>query len=683
MARLPIEKARLNRFAGASVARYIDFVYRNSRVVIEPAGRDDFLAAHRPAIIAVWHGQFLLAPKAKPLEVPLAIMLARHGDAELFASSLERFNTTLIRGAGAGERRKNRGGVYALRASLRTLDENVFVGMTADVPPGPARRAGEGIVTLARMSGRPIIPLAAATSRYHALRTWSRMTINLPYGTLACVFGDPIFVPPDADAAAMEVARRAVEDGLNRATARAYELAGADPHRATPRPREAARPAPQDLAAPHEPGFGLRSYRALTRLIEPAAPLVLGARERRGREDHARRSERLGIASVPRPDGSLVWIHAASVGELNAVLPLAEALRRERRELRFLFTSGTVTSAGVAAQRMSPGDIHQYVPLDSPRFVRRFLDHWRPDASVLTESEIWPNLVLETSRRAIPMALVNARMSDRSYERWMRMRSLGAPLFSAFDVVLAQNDKLAERFKQIGARRSIGVGNLKIDSPPPPRDDGRLAQLRQALAGRPVLVAASTHDGEERAIAAAHRLLARTTPSLCTVIAPRHPERGTEIAEQMKSAGFRTAQRSMGTLPAEGTEIYVADTIGELGTIYALSPVAFVGGSLTNRGGQNPIEAVRCGAAVIAGPHWHNFRDAYDTLIEHGGACVVRTAEELAEAAARLLADEVELQRMRAGAQSALAKLAGAHERTVAALVRLVPERKELLRAGE
>lgn len=680
MARLPMEKARLNRIAGASVAHYIDFVYRNSRVVIEPVDRDGFLAAHRPAIIAVWHGQFLLAPKAKPLEVPLAIMLARHGDAELFANSLERFNTTLIRGAGAGERKKNRGGVHALRASLRTLDDNVFVGMTADVPPGPARRAGEGIVTLARMSGRPIIPLAAATSRYHALRSWSRMTINLPFGKLACVFGEPIFVPPDADAAAMEVARRAVEDGLNRATARAYALAGADPRRATPLPYRDVR---SQSDAPDVPGLGLRSYRALTRLIEPAAPLVLGARERRGREDHARRPERLGIASVPRPEGNLVWIHAASVGEFNAVLPLAEALRRERGDLRFLFTSGTVTSAGLAAQRLSPGDIHQYVPLDSPRFVRRFLDHWRPDAAVLTESEIWPNLVLETSRRSIPMALVNARMSDRSYARWLKLKSLGTPLFSAFDIVLAQNDKLAERFKEIGARRAIGVGNIKIDSPPPPRDDARLAQLRQALAGRPVLVAASTHDGEERVIAAAHRLLARTRANLCTVIAPRHPERGTEIAEQLKSAGFRIAQRSMGTLPGEGTEIYIADTIGELGTIYALSPVAFVGGSLTNRGGQNPIEAVRCGAAVLTGPHWHNFRDAYDTLIEHGGAFAVRSAEELAEAVARLLDDEIELRRMHAGAQTALSRLAGAQERTVAELLRLVPERRELLRAGE
>ena len=245
MARLPIDKSRLSRLIGRAVARYMDFVYRNSRVVVEPAEAEPFLSLHRPAIIAVWHGQFLMAPKVKPAPLPLAIMLARHGDAEPFAEALGRFNTTLIRGAGAGDRRrnKNRGGLHALRESLRTLDGNVFVGMTADVPPGPARRAGEGIVTLARMSGRPIIPLAAATSRYHAFQTWSRMTMNLPFGTLAGVFGEPIFVARDADAAALERARCEVEAGLNLVTARAYALAGADPTRATPPPpRRRARP---------------------------------------------------------------------------------------------------------------------------------------------------------------------------------------------------------------------------------------------------------------------------------------------------------------------------------------------------------------------------------------------------------------------------------------------------------
>ena len=678
MARLPIDKKRLSRLSGRTLARYIDFVYRNSRLVIEPASSELFLQQHRPAIIAVWHGQFLLAPKAKPLEMPLAVVLARHGDAEFFVEALSRFNTTLIRGAGAGERRKDRGGAHALRAALRALESNVFVGMTADVPPGPARRAGEGIVTLARMSGRPIIPLASATSRYHALDTWSRMTVNLPFGTLACVFGEPIFVARDADAATLEAARLAVQTGLDETTRRAYALAGADPARATPPTAGNSIP----IAPPQRPGIGLRTYAAATRLIEPAAPLLLGRRASQGREDVARRGERLGIASCPRPDGTLMWIHSASVGEINAVLPLSDALRAERPDLRFLFTTGTVTSAGLAARRLGSGDIHQYVPLDSPRFVRRFLAHWRPDMAVFTESEIWPNLVMETAARAIPMALVNARMSNRSFSRWQRLKTVSGPLLSRFAIVLAQNDEFAGRFAALGARHALSVGNIKIDAPPPPVDEAELATLRQAFAGRPLLVAASTHDGEERIIAAAHRDLARRHPGFCTLIAPRHPERGTEIAELMRSAGFTVAQRSLGQLPTAASDIYIADTIGELGTFYALSPVAFIGGSLVERGGQNPIEAVRCGAVVLVGPTWQNFVDAYTTLIGEHGALIVGDAAALATAVDRLLGDEVEMQRMRTGAQAAIAALSGALERSVAELLEFLPDGKELRRAG-
>lgn len=685
MARLPIEKGRLGRLAGRSVAGYVDFVHRHSNVVVEPANLETFLEQHRPAIIAVWHGQFLLSPKVKPLATPLAVMLARHGDAELFSTALARFNTTLIRGAGAAGRRKDRGGAKALRAALGALDDNVFVGMTADVPPGPARKVGKGIVTLARLSGRPIIPLAAATSRYVALRTWSRMTVNLPFGSLAGVFGEPIFVDENADDAALEVARLAVEDGLNRATARAYALAGADPRRATP-------PVPRGDAPTHHAGdderrtlaanaeserrrrLGLAVYALTTRLLQPVAPFVLRSRERRGKEDRSRRPERYGMASRSRPDGTLVWFHAASVGELGAVLPLSKALREARPDLHYLFTTGTVTSAEIAARRLAPCDVHQYLPLDAPRYVRRFLDHWRPDLAILTESEIWPNLLWESSARGIPLALVNARMSDRSYDRWLRMRGLTAPLFSLFDVVLAQNASLARKFSDVGARKTVAVGNLKIDSPPLQLDEAELRRLRDSLQGRIVLVAASTHEGEERIIAAAHKRLSRDRPELCTVIAPRHPERGLQIAEELESFGLKVEQRSRLLLPTQNTDVYIADTIGELGTIYALGQIAIIGGSLVERGGQNPIEAIRAGAVVITGPNWQNFKDAYDMLIFHKAAVVVANSDELATAVSRLLDDEVELQRMRAGAAQALSVLSGALDKTVAELLPFLPK---------
>jgi 3-deoxy-D-manno-octulosonic-acid transferase len=405
-------------------------------------------------------------------------------------------------------------------------------------------------------------------------------------------------------------------------------------------------------------------------------------RERRGKEDPQRRNERLGQPRIPRPVGRLAWFHAASVGETNAILPLIAALRDERPSLSFLLTTGTVTSAKLASERLGPRTVHQYAPLDTPQYVRGFLDHWQPDLAVLTESEIWPNLILETSARTIPLALVNARMTKRSYRRWRSNAGISRPLFSRFSLVLAQNEALVRRFKSLGATSIVAAGNLKIDTPPQPVDSAALNLLRPSLEGRPLLVAASTHEGEDAIVAEAHNHLRGTVPDLCTIIAPRHPERGTAVASLLKERGLNVAQRSLGALPDRTSDAYVADTIGELGLLYSLAPVAFIGGSLVDRGGQNPIEAVRQGAAVITGPHWHNFSDTYRALLDHEAVVVVRSATELAGAAGRLLGDQAELRRMRDRAAIALAALSGALPRTVEALLRLLPAEDRLARAS-
>ena len=318
-----------------------------------------------------------------------------------------------------------------------------------------------------------------------------------------------------------------------------------------------------------------------------------------------------------------MWLHAASIGETNAILPLIEALGAELPALSFLLTTGTVTSAGLARRRLGPRAVHQYVPLDAPSYARSFLDHWRPDLAVFTESEIWPNLILETADAGVPLALVNGRMSFRSFKRWRRASGLLRPLFDRFALVLAQNDTLARRFEELGARSVTAVGNLKIDAPPPPVDARELEALRNALDGRPRLVAASTHEGEEQIVAAAC-LLARRLEGVCTIIVPRHPERGTAIAELLESRlcrGAALARRA----PAPRTEIYLADTIGELGLFYALAPVALIGGSLVEQGGQNPIEAIRHGAGILSGPHRQNFRDEYVALQRRGAALTSAT----------------------------------------------------------
>lgn len=678
MAQSPQRESKLGRAIGLVGARYMRFVRATSDVTIEPSDVVARVNATHPFILAMWHGQFALMPTLHELNgknFRVSAIAARHADASAIRALLGQFDIEVVQGAGANERKRDKGGVYALRTATKLLKGGSTFSMTADVPPGPARRSGTGIVTLAKFSGRPIVPFAVATSRFIALPTWSRMTINLPYSKLAYVIGEPIWVPADADAEALEVHRRSVEAGLNRVTERAYAIVGGNLARVTP-------PSPDGPAGPAPEGFALKAYRAGTSLFGLVAPLLLAVRGRQGKEDQTRRGERYGQASAPRPDGPLIWVHAASVGETNAVLPVIDRLLAERDDLSVLLTTGTLTSAAMAKRRLPPRALHQYIVLDVPEYVRAFLDHWRPDVGVFAESEVWPNLIVEASRRRIPLALVNARMSARSARRWKWFSGLSLPLFSRFDVVLAQNELLARTIKRLGARRVLAVGNLKIDAPPPVVDAVELDRLRQALDGRPVLVAASTHDPEEEIVAAAHRLITAKVPRLCTMIAPRHPGRGKAIAQMLASRGFKVAMRSAGERPDAATDIYIVDTIGELGTLYALTDVAFIGGSLIAHGGQNPIEAIGHGAVVLTGPHWSNFRDVYRALLRHKGTTEVATAEELARAVEGLLGEEGELAQMRDGAKLALQSLSGALDSTVETLLQMLPENSRVRRAS-
>ena len=653
----------------ALASSYVRFVFATSRIKRDPADTEAKLFDQHPQILAMWHGQFMLLPKLKPTRpADVRCMVSRHGDAAVIGAVLERFGMRLIRGAGAGKRKRDRGGATALREALRALASGATVAMTADVPPGPARRTGEGIATLASLSGRPVVPFAIATRTFLPLPTWSAFTVNLPFSTLAIVIGDPVKVPPSADADDIETGRLAVEGALAEATARAYALVGA---------RD-----PLNRADATRPGLLLKSYRALTKLAVPFAPLMLAWRTRRGKEEPERRPERYGLPSASRPAGFLVWFHAASVGEVNAALPVIEAITAARPEIRVLLTTGTVTSAGLARGRLPKSALHQYVPLDNQAYVQRFLRHWRPDLVVLVESEIWPNLVLETDAHGIPLLLINGRMSTSSYRAWRRRPGMSRPIFSAFDLVLAQNDGLAERFAQLGAARAIGVGNLKADAPPPPIDVKEQRLVAAALSGRTMWLASSTHQGEDEIVAEAHRIMRRTVPDLLTIIVPRHPERGATIADALRGAGLNVALRSERKLPDEATDIYVADTIGELGLFYALSPVAFVGGSLVPHGGQNPVEPVKLGAAVLTGPNWKNFTDSYGALLKAGGAKEVADAASLARAALDLLSDAGARREMTKRAEAVIAAMSGALPRTLEALEPYLPPKATLKHAS-
>jgi 3-deoxy-D-manno-octulosonic-acid transferase len=390
------------------------------------------------------------------------------------------------------------------------------------------------------------------------------------------------------------------------------------------------------------PGRGVMGnlYAAMTTLGLPVIELILRQRLKNEREDPARVNERKGRATQPRPQGPLVWVHGASIGEALSVMRLIERLLDRYPALNILITTGTVTSARLLATQLPDRAYHQYVPIDRSAWVRRFLDHWRPDAAFWVESEIWPNLVSLTQTRGVPMVLLNARMSPGSFSRWRRMPGPIARLLRGFSLVMAQNDMEAGQLLALGADPVTAPGNLKLAAGPLPVDEDALTVLRETIKDRPVWLAASTHEGEEEIAAYAHKRLRTEKPDLLTLIVPRHPSRGTDIAAKLTKSGFKIAQRSLGELPGPETDIYIADTLGEMGLFYSLAPVSLVGGSLIPHGGQNVLEPARLDSVVLHGPHMENFRVIVDELTASGATFEVADAEELIKAVIRLLDDE-------------------------------------------
>ncbi len=410
----------------------------------------------------------------------------------------------------------------------------------------------------------------------------------------------------------------------------------------------------------------LAAYRMATAGCVWLVPHLLERRLKRGKENPDRIAERRGEPSAPRPPGPLVWVHAASVCEFVAVLPLVERIRA--RGFTVLMTTGTVTSAALAEKRLPPGAFHQFVPLDLPPFIGRFLDYWRPDLGLFVESDLWPNMIMAASERSVPLILVNGRLSERSFNRWRRFPKTIESLLRRFDLCLVRSAEDGERFGALGAPRITVTGNLKFDVPELPIDNWESALLRSATEDRTVVVAASTHPGEESVMVDVHRRLKITFPDLLTIIAPRHPQRGGAIADLAATARLQPALRSRGALPKNGDDIYVFDTLGELGLIYQLAPIVFMGGSLVRHGGQNPIEAIKYGGAILHGPHVSNFGEIYGELDRTGGAELVTDANKLTLRIGAWVKDRAERERIAAAAKRCVERLGGALDRTVAAL---------------
>ncbi len=367
------------------------------------------------------------------------------------------------------------------------------------------------------------------------------------------------------------------------------------------------------------------AYAGFASLASPFLKRMLKRRGKRGKEVPERLGERFGIAGAARPAGRLLWFHAASVGETLSVLPVIEALKGQAS---VLLTTGTVTSAELAAKRLPAFALHQFAPLDVPGWVRRFLDHWRPDGAIFVESELWPATLAQLDRRAIPRLLINGSMSARSAARWRRLPGYASRLLGGFKAVHAQSGADAARLTALGAKPVLEWGNLKFAAPLLPVDEAALRALRLAISGASWL-AASTHPGEEAIVIAAHRRLLQAFPALVTVIAPRHPARGAEIAAL--AAGLPVARRSLSQTPAPGG-IYIADTLGELGLFYRNSPCALVGGSLVPIGGHNLTEPARLGTAVLTGPFTGEIAEQVQRLQAANAMIEVTDAAALAQA---------------------------------------------------
>jgi 3-deoxy-D-manno-octulosonic-acid transferase len=403
----------------------------------------------------------------------------------------------------------------------------------------------------------------------------------------------------------------------------------------------------------------LAAYRMLGAAAYPFIGSYVRWRASRGKEDPIRRRERYGVTRATRPHGPVIWAHAVSVGETAAISPLLESLADDG--LNIVLTTGTVTSAKLADDRLGGRLMHQYVPLDLQPAIARFLNHWKPDLAIIAESEIWPMTILELGARRIPQIVVNGRLSDRAFQSWLKRLSLAEALMENLAHVGAQSDMDGDRFIELGARPVTVTGNLKADAPPPQDWPQERAILKAAIGSRPTWAAISTHQGEEIIAAYVHQSIApRLARPLLSIVVPRHPDRANDIRTMFESKGLSVAQRSRGEPITPQTDVYLGDTIGEMGLYLRLTGVAFVGNSMTGEGGQNPLEPAILGAAVVSGRNVQNFREAYQKLVRAGAGLIVANPEALANAVGRLLIDPSKREAMGRAGMETVSTMTGA-----------------------
>lgn len=374
----------------------------------------------------------------------------------------------------------------------------------------------------------------------------------------------------------------------------------------------------------------IKIYNALITILYPLViKRYINKRKENGKEDVKRFNERVGRPTMKRPEGKLIWLHGASVGESVSMLPLIQRVLDSYPDAHVMVTTGTVTSADVMQKRLPERAFHQFIPIDNPIFTTRFVKHWHPDVALWFESELWPAMLSSIKRKNIPLILINGRISNKSFKRWQQFDFICKELLSCFTLCLGQSEEDAYRLRVLGAANSICLGNLKYAGLPLPIDEVKREEFVSQTQNRRIWLASATHDDEEVRIAKIHKRLKEKFPNLLTVIAPRHPQRGEDIQKKINNLELKTALRSRNEKITPQTDVYIADTIGEMGIWYDVINIVFIGGSLIPHGGQNFMEPSRVRDAVIVGPHMHNFTDAMNRAKKADAIIQITDTEEL------------------------------------------------------
>ncbi|MDE7546891.1 glycosyltransferase N-terminal domain-containing protein [Acetobacter fabarum] len=613
--------------AVGSIRAYLGFALRTTRWTfrIDPQSYLYLTSQEgRTAVVAFWHEALPLTPalwwwaERQNPAVNLRVLVSRNSDGRVIADVVAPWRICSIAGS-SNTRGKSKGGAAAMLRMRASLRHGCLVAITPDGPCGPRRQTRPGAEALARLVGRPVIPIGASC-RAIRLKSWDKMFFPLPFGRGVFVSGAPLWPSSDSHDPAQNL-----QIHMNSLMEQAQvEQDCATTGHVVLRPRVIC---PSYL------------WKGVGTLLAPVLPLYLRWRQSKGKEVAGRVREKMGFATIPRPPGKLLWFHAASVGETLSILPLVQACLRQNAHINVLVTTGTVTASTIVAQRFAHERVvHQFMPLDVPRWCQRFLDHWAPQVAVFTESELWPTVLGACHARSLPVVLVNGRMSASSFRLWQHMPGVARRMLAPFAWVSARTEEDAQRLRSLGALSQLPPGDLKTAAPPLPVDAQILADLRAVIGGRPVFVAASTHAGEEEVIARAAQSVRQTYPDLLTILVPRHPERGADIAARLNSA----PRRAQNALPTDQDAFWVCDTLGELGLFFRLGDCTFIGNSLPvcPGGGHNPFEPARLGCALATGPQVHNFEEAYHAL--HACVQVVHDERSLATWVVRMLSSPQE-----------------------------------------